>query len=231
MRSSRPPSRRATTDRGPERRPAGGCRALAAHAAQRPALQRSRRVPPPRRRAAEPRGALRRLRRADRLRGRPRRRRRARRERGARDRPRRARGDPLRRHVPVTRAADALGDRPGGRPRDLRDPRPGEPAGRREPPGPLHGQRQLPHGRAGPVRDLHARELRSARVRGSRPADLQLPGGRRLLPYALGPSGAGRRVPLRRRTVLRRGAEAAARQRLRVRAGDHQARPCRARWA
>ena len=38
-----------------------------------------------------------------------------------------------------------------------------------------------------------------------------------------GPAGARRRVPLRGRAVLRRGPDAAARQRLRVRPGDRQA--------
>ena len=48
--------------------------------------------------------------------------------------------------------------------------------------------------------------------------------------------GAGRRVPLRRRALLRRGPDAAARQRLRVRPGDRQAdlarqgRRCGHRW-
>ncbi len=129
----------------------------------------------------------------------------------------------VRRHVPVAGAADALGDRPGGGPRGLRDPRAREPAGRAQPPGPLHGQRQLPDGRAGPLRHLHARELRAPRERGPRAAHLELPRGRRLLPDAAGPSGARRRVPLRGGAVLRRGPHAAARQRLRVRPGDHQA--------
>ena len=196
-----------------------GVVALPAHAAERHALQRRRRVPPPGRGPAEPRGDVRRLRRADRLRGRPRRRRRARPRRRARDRARRARGDRLRRHLPVAGAADALGDRPA---RPSSEPfgipvRAG-PAGRPQPPGPLHGQRQLPHRPAGALRDLHARELRAARERGPRAADLELPGGGRLLPHAVGPAGAGRRVPLRRRAVLRRGPHAAARQRLRVRA-------------
>ena len=150
--------------RRPERRPAGGRLSLPAHAAQRHAVQRGRRLPPSGGEQAEPRGEVRRVRRADRLRGRPRRRRRARPERRARDGPGRARGDRLRRHVPVTGAADALGDRPGGRPRDLRNPRAAGPPGRREPPGPLHGQRQLPHRPAGALRDLHAGELRAPRM-------------------------------------------------------------------
>ena len=63
---------RVRAHRGPQRRPAGGRLALPADAAERHALQRRGRVPPPRRGAAEPRGARRRLRRADRLRGRSR---------------------------------------------------------------------------------------------------------------------------------------------------------------
>ena len=70
------------------------------------------------------------------------------------------------------------------------------------------------------------RTSRSSRG-GPRAAHLELPGGRRLLPDALGPAGAGRRVPLRGRALLRRGPHAAARQRLRVRAGDHQAHVAR----
>ena len=51
---------------------------------------------------------------AHRLRGQPRGRRRDRRGRRGRDRSRRARGDPLRRRLPVARAADALRDRARG---------------------------------------------------------------------------------------------------------------------
>ena len=81
--------------------------------------------------------------------------------------------------------------------------------------------------RPGLLRHLHARELRAPRERGPRAAHLELPGGGRLLPHPLGPAGAGRRVPLRRGALLRRGPDAAARQRLRVRAGDHQAHVAR----
>ena len=63
--------------------------------------------------------------------------------------------------------------------------------------------------------------------RGPRAAHLELPGGGRLLPHAFGPAGARRRVPLRGRAVLRRGPHAAARQRLCVRPGDHQAHVAR----
>ena len=164
-----------------------------------------------------------RLRRAPRLRGRPSRRRRPRPQRRPRDRASRARDHRLCRHLPVARTADALRDRPGPGSRVLRDPGSRGPAGRREPAGPLHGQPQLPHRPAGPLRDLHARELRAPRGRGARASDVELPRGGRILHDALGPAGAGRRVPLRGGAVLRPGPHAAPRQRLRVRAGRHQA--------
>ena len=46
-------------------------------------------------------------------------------------------------------------------------------------------------------------ELLESEGRG--PLTSNYPGGRRLLPLAAGPAGAGRRVPLRRRALLRRG--------------------------
>ena len=128
------------------------------------------------------------LRPADRLRGRPRGRRRGRPRRRARDDARRARGDPLGRHLPVAGAADALRDRPGGGARPVRDRGARGPAGRPQPAGPLHGAAQLPDRRADAVRHLHARELRAARERGPRPAHLEHPRGRRLLPHAAGPA-------------------------------------------
>ena len=150
--------------RGPQRRLPGGRFPLPADPAERPAVQHRGCVPPPCRRAAEPRGARERLRRADRLRGRPRGGRRARLGRRPRDRPGRARGDRLRGHVPVAGAADALGHRARRRPRVLRHPGAGGPAGRAQPAGPLHGERELPHGRARPLRHLHGRELRAPRA-------------------------------------------------------------------
>ena len=176
----------ATPARGPrgqprlQRRPPGRRRALPAHAAQRAPLLDRRRLPAPGRGAAEPRRAsptrwrcgscstarapsgvevdARRQGRGD---------------------PRRARGDPVGRRLPVARAADALGHRAGGGPRALRDRGPREPAGRPQPPGPLHGAAQLRDRRAVALRRVHARELRAARDRGPRAADLQHPRGRR----------------------------------------------------
>ena len=103
----------------------------------------------------------------------------------ARDDPGRARGDRLRRRLPVARAADAVRDRPRGGPRRSSGSpvRENLPVGR-EPPGPLHGQRQLPHRRAGAVRHLHARRTSRCSRGGPRAADLELPGGGRLLPHA-----------------------------------------------
>ena len=77
--------------------------------------------------------------------------------------------------------------------------------------------------RAGALRHLHAGELRAARAGGPRPAHLEHPRGRRLLPHAARPAGAGRRVPLRAVALLRRGPHRAARPRLRLRAGRDQA--------
>ena len=153
-------------DRRPDRRSARGRVAVPAHAEKRPALQRRRRVPPPGRGPAEPRGHLGRLRRAARVRGQPRRRRPAREGRCARDRARRARGDRLRRRLPVARAADALGHRPARPAGAVRDPGAPGTARRPQPPGPRHGQRQLPHRPAGTARDLHARRTsRCSRAR------------------------------------------------------------------
>ena len=135
-----PRSRPATSQPRLERRAPGGRRTLPAHAAQRQALEHRRRVSPPGRGPAEPRGARRRVRRADRLRGRPCGRRRARRTKAARDRPRRARGDPRRRRVPVARVADALRHRARRGARAVRDRGARGAAGRREPAGPLHGE-------------------------------------------------------------------------------------------
>ena len=92
-----------------------------------------------------------------------------------------------------------------------------------QPPGPLHGQRQLHDRPAGPVRHPHARELRAAREGGPRAAQLQHPRGRRLLPQPRRPAGAGPRVPLRPVDLLRRGPERADRPRLRLRPGPDQA--------
>ena len=50
--------------------------------------------------------------------------------------------------VPVAGAADAVRDRPRRGARAVRDRRAAGASGRQEPPGPLHGQRQLPHRRA-----------------------------------------------------------------------------------
>ena len=208
----------------------GGRLALPAHAAQRPALLDRRRVPASGRGPAEPRGRLGRVRRAARLRGRPRGRRRARPERRSRDRARRARGDRLRRRVPVAGAADAVGHRAS--------PRTSSSFG-------IPVRQDLPVGRnlqdhcmvnvnyltdePGALRDLHAGELRAPRDRGPRAAHLELPRGGRLLPDAARARGAGPRVPLRRRALLRRGPDAAAGQRLRVRARDRASRPRAAR--
>ncbi len=82
-----------------------------------------------------------------------------------------------------------------------------------QPPGPLHGERQLHDRRARPVRHPHAGELRAARDGGPRPAQLEHPGGRRLLPLAGRPRRAGHRVPLRALDLLRRGPERADRAR------------------
>ena len=120
---------------------------------------------------------------ADPVRRLPRRRRRGRPRRPGRGDPRRARGDPVGRRLPVARAADALGHRSGRGPRALRDRGPREPAGRPQPPGPLHGAAELRDRPAVAVRRLHARELRAVRERGPRAADLQHPRGRRLLPH------------------------------------------------
>ncbi len=207
----------------PQRRPPGGGLPLPGQPAQRQALVDRRRVPAPGVGPAEPRGAHRRARAAHRLRGRPRGRRRDRPGREGRDRSRRARGDRLRRRVPVARPAHALGDRPRGGSLALRDPGAREPAGRPQPPGPLHGERQLHHRHARPVRDPHAGELRAAREGGPRPAQLEHPRGRRLLPLARRPARAGHRVPLRAVDLLRRGPECADRSRLRVRPGPDQA--------
>ena len=70
---------------------------------------------------------------------------------------------------------------------------------------------------AGPLRDLHPGELRAARAGGPRPAHLELPRGRRLLPHPARSARAGRRVPLRRGAAHGRGPGAAAGQRRRVR--------------
>ena len=61
--------------------------------------------------------------------------------------------------------------------------------------------------RARPVRHPHAGELRAAREGGPRAAQLQHPGGRRLLPHARRSARAGHRVPLRAVDLLRRGPE------------------------
>ena len=124
-------------------------------------------------------------------------------------------------HSPVLLMLSGIG--PAARPRVLRDRGAPGPPGRPQPPGPLHGQRQLPDRRARPLRDLHAGELRAPRERGPRPADLELPRGGRLLQDAPGSPRPGRRVPLRCRSLLRPGPDTAAGQRLRLRAGDHQA--------
>ena len=73
------------------------------------------------------------------------------------------------------------------------------------------------------VRHPHAGELRAAREGGPRPAQLEHPGGRRLLPHARRPARAGHRVPLRAVDLLRRGPERADRPRVRVRPGPDQA--------
>ena len=151
---------------GLQRRAPGGRRPLPAHPARRPALQRGRRVPAPRRGPAEPRrhhAARWRSRIA--VRGRPRRRRRDRTRRAGRDAPRRARGDPVGGHVPVAGAADAVGDRPGGSARAVRDRDARRLPVGAQPAGPLHGAAQLPHRRAVAVRRGHAGEHRAARGR------------------------------------------------------------------
>ena len=126
-----------------QRRRPGGRRALPAHAAQRAPLLDGGSVPPPGRRAAEPRRHHRRDGTADPVRRLARRGRRGGPGRQGRGDPRRARGDPLGRRLPVAGAADDLGDRPGRGSRALRDRGSREPAGRPQPPGPLHGTAQL----------------------------------------------------------------------------------------
>ncbi len=123
---------------------AGGRRPLPAHPARRLPLQHRRRVPAPCGGPAEPRGARPRFVAAHRLRGRPCSRRRGRPRRQARDDPRRARGDPLGGRLPVAGAADALRHRPRRGARAARDRRARGAAGRPQPPGPLHGEPQLP---------------------------------------------------------------------------------------
>ena len=59
--------------------------------------------------------------------------------------------------------------------------------------------------------------------RGSRPAHLEHPGGRRVLPDAARARRAGRGVPLRTVDVLRRGAHRAERERLLLRSRRGQA--------
>ena len=153
-------------DRRPERRPARRGLALPGHAAKRQALLDRRRVPPSGwrtgrtwrcarassrsascSRATAPSGS------------------RSSRTEGSR-RARRARGDRLRRHLPVARPAHAFGHRPAEELSLLGIPvRENLPVGA-QPPGPLHGQRQLPDRPAGAVRHPHAGELRAAREGG-----------------------------------------------------------------
>ena len=105
--------------RGPQRRHAGGRRALPAHPARRPALQRRGRLSAPGGGARQRRRAHRRARLPDPLRGRARGRRGVHAPRQARADPRRARGHPRRRQLPLAAAADAL-RRGARRPADAR---------------------------------------------------------------------------------------------------------------
>ena len=196
--------------RGPERRPARGCLALPAHTAERHALQRRRRVPAPGRVEAEPRGALA-----------------ASSSSGSSSRATaQSASSSSRNGVRETVRAEREVIVSGGTYQSpvllmLSGIGPAEDLE-------LFGipvRQDLPVGhnlqdhcmvnvnyltdQPGPVRDLHARELRAPRERGPRPADLELPRGGRLLHDAVGPAGAGRRVPLRRRAVLRPGPHAA----------------------
>ena len=101
--------------------------------------------------------------------------------------------------LPVAGAADDLRHRARRGSRALRDRGPREPAGRAQPPGPLHGAGELRDRRAVALRRLHAGELRAARDRGPRAADVQHPRGRGVLPHSAGAGRARHRVPLRRR--------------------------------